>query len=677
MSKTRKNQQFAPNVVAKTTNFSNNTISYGELPAFFSNTLLQSFVIFILAFLLYANTLGHQWAQDDAIVITDNEFTQKGFAGIADIFSKDTFYGFFKEEGKAALVSGGRYRPLTLAIFAMIYQFSGKNPATFHLLTVLLFALTCVLLFRTLKLLLETNQPVIQTTNYPNNQSTNQPISFFTTLLFLAHPIHTEVVANVKGCDEIVTLMGSLGALYLTLKAFDTGKVFWSIAAGLVFFLGLLAKENSTTFLAVIPLGLWFFRNANRSQIIRGIAPLLTAFVVFFLIRSSVLPRLFAPEPLELMNNPYLKIVGNQWVKFSSGERLATIIYSLGKYIQLLILPHPLTHDYYPRHIDIMSFAKPGVWVSILIYGGLLWYAISGILNGKKNTIHFGILFFILTLSIVSNLIFPIGTNMGERFMFMPSIGFCLVVTSLILSYFLKPQKENTKANLSVIIGVAGILTLLYATKTLFRNPVWKDDKTLFFNDVKTSSNSAKLQNACGGVCCTEAGLEQDSLQKIKLYQQSIQYLTKALQIHPTYKDALLNRGIGYYNLKNYEAAQNDFKMADFVAPNDPKGKKNLAIAYRDAAKYYGEKKGDLAKALDLLQKSIQIDNTDNETIRLLGVANGVSGNHAEAIKWFTKRTELEPKNAAAWQDLSMAYGASGNLVKSQELRLKAEELKK
>ena len=56
------------------------------------------------------------------------------------------------------------------------------------------------------------------------------------------------------------------------------------------------------------------------------------------------------------MNNPFLKIEGNQWVPFSGAEKMATIFYTLGYYIKLLLVPHPLTHDYYPRHIDIMNW---------------------------------------------------------------------------------------------------------------------------------------------------------------------------------------------------------------------------------------------------------------------------------------------------------------------------------
>ena len=108
------------------------------LPDFFRNTLLQSGLIFAFSFLLYANTLTHGFVLDDAIVITDNMYTSKGVEGIPGILSKETFFGFFKVEGKETLVSGGRYRPMTLVLFAMVYQVAGASPFIFHLLTILL-----------------------------------------------------------------------------------------------------------------------------------------------------------------------------------------------------------------------------------------------------------------------------------------------------------------------------------------------------------------------------------------------------------------------------------------------------------------------------------------------------------------------------------------------------------
>ncbi len=213
MSKQRKPVPQRPQAARQQTARASASSPAVELPDFFRNTLLQSGLIFAFAFLLYANTLTHGFVLDDAIVITDNMYTSKGVEGIPGILSKETFYGFFKVEGKETLVSGGRYRPMTLVLFAMVYQVAGASPFIFHLLTVLLFAATCVVLYRTLLLLLT-----------PRGNDYAALFAWLATLIFAAHPIHTEVVANIKGCDEIVTLLGSLGTLYFTFRAFDTAR---------------------------------------------------------------------------------------------------------------------------------------------------------------------------------------------------------------------------------------------------------------------------------------------------------------------------------------------------------------------------------------------------------------------------------------------------------------------
>ena len=117
------------------------------------------------------------------------------------------------------------------------------------------------------------------------------------------------------------------------------------------------------------------------------------------------------------MNDPFLEMNGM--------EKLATIIYTLGEYLRLLIFPHPLTHDYYPYHIPIMNFGKPGTLISLALYLGLAYAFFK--LWKSKSIYAWSIGFFIATLSIVSNLVFPVGSFMNERFIFIPSIAFSLV----------------------------------------------------------------------------------------------------------------------------------------------------------------------------------------------------------------------------------------------------------
>ena len=168
---------------------------------------VRALVLALLSIALYANTLAFDYALDDGLVFTDNPIVLKGIAGLPEIFSRDTFYGVFQEK-TPRLLPGGRYRPFTLAMFAMEYELFGLNPMIGHLVNVLLYAGLCVLIYRLLNRLL------------PPENGTRWYLSvpFLTALLFTAHPLHTEVVANIKGRDELVSLLGSVTALFFSTR---------------------------------------------------------------------------------------------------------------------------------------------------------------------------------------------------------------------------------------------------------------------------------------------------------------------------------------------------------------------------------------------------------------------------------------------------------------------------
>lgn len=607
------------------------------------NKKIYPWLVFLIAFLLYSNTINHDYTQDDAIVIYDNMFTQKGFDGISGHLTNDTFYGFFKTEGKAKLVSGGRYRPLTPIMFCIEYQLFGKNPMVGHIISILLYALLCMLIYHLIVLML---LPIL------GDKQGFYLFAFLASLLFAAHPIHTEAVANIKGRDEIVSMMGAVLALYFSLKYIDLKKSIHLIGAGIVFFLGLMAKETTITFLAVIPLAAYYFRNKSFKKVGLPFLAIFIGSVVFIMIRTSVLGLDFGGTPKELMNNPYLKIVGNSYVPFSFGEKAATILFTLGKYIGLLLFPHPLTHDYYPRHIDIMTFGNWRVILSLLAYLGLGVYAILNI--RKKSIASFCILYFFITLSIVSNIVFPIGTNMSERFMFMPSLGFCLLIAYLIYHYL-------GKSNAKYMIGLASIILLCYGLKTVTRNNVWVNDFTLFTTDVKTSTNSAKVLNAAGGALVTDSAKPENASKKAEMLDTAIPYLTRALEIHPNYKNAALLLGNAYFYKGDFDNSIKNYERALSIAPEYSQAITNLAIAYRDGGRQAGEKEQNLDKAKRYLQRSIQLVDTDPDAYRLLGITHGMAGEHPQAIKYFTKVTELLPDNAGAYVNLGKAYQYYGD----------------
>lgn len=638
-----------------------------QLPGWFTNRRLHALVLFAFSFLLYANTLTNRYALDDAIVITDNMFTTEGISGISGILTKDTFYGFFKEEGKARLVSGGRYRPLSLVFFAVEGSLFGQNPLVGHLFNALWFGLTVVVLYWLLLRLLPEKKDPLQAFF----------ISLTASLVFAAHPVHTEVVANIKGRDEILALLGSLGALLLSVEGYRRQKAWYALPAALVFFLGLMAKENAITFLAVVPLTYYFFTKAGAGAIVRQTLPFAAAAAVFLVIRGAVLGWGLGEPSLELLNNPFLKIEGGRYVPFTPGEKLATVLYTLGRYLQLLVMPYPLTHDYYPRHIGIMHWGNWQVWLSFLAYLGMAVYALMGI--RRKDPVSFGILYYLATLSIVSNLVFPVGTNMAERLIYMPSVGFTLVAAILLwrLAARLLPSRKVTGLN-QLRLAIATSITVVgaFSVLTIVRNPVWKDNLTLFATDITVSPNSAKLRNALGGELVVQSVTETDSLQKRDMLLEAVGHLREAIAIHPVYKNAYLLLGNAHYYLQHYEEAILNYRRALELDPGYAEASRNLAITLRDAGRYYGEQRREIGKAVEYLEQAYQLDPRDFETVRLLGVAYGIGGNTQQAIRYFTEAVALDPENAEALYNLGSAYYNAGDPERGAEYHRKAEALR-
>ena len=175
-------------------------------------------ILSILAIGLYAQSLSFGYVLDDTMVIEKNQFVQKGFDGIGDIFRFESFRGYFGEQKQ--LLEGDRYRPFSLATFAAEIGLFGKGKTFFgHFINLLLYALTAILLYRVLLFMFPKEEETasnIETSNF--KLQTFLSIPFLATLLFIAHPLHVEVVANIKGRDEILALLGELSALYFTFK---------------------------------------------------------------------------------------------------------------------------------------------------------------------------------------------------------------------------------------------------------------------------------------------------------------------------------------------------------------------------------------------------------------------------------------------------------------------------
>jgi tetratricopeptide (TPR) repeat protein len=147
----------------------------------------------------------------------------------------------------------------------------------------------------------------------------------------------------------------------------------------------------------------------------------------------------------------------------------------------------------------------------------------------------------------------------------------------------------------------------------------------------------------------------------LAMLNEAIPYLEKALTIHPNYKNAALLLGNANFYKGDFEGAIKAYERTLQISPEYQDAIKNLAIAYRDAGRLAGEGERDLDKAKRYLKRSVQLMDNDADAFRLLGIVHGMSGEHEEAIKYFTKVTKMQPEAAIGYVNLGKAHQYNGD----------------
>jgi tetratricopeptide (TPR) repeat protein len=511
---------------------------------------LPYLILFLASFLVYANTIGHGYAVDDFIIIQENAYVKEGLSGIGKIMTSDAFEGHYGERGKN-LVAGGRYRPLSIVTFAIEYQLmGGLNPQVSHFINVLFFALSVLAVFLVLKKLIP-----------PKKGAVFVSVAFAASLLYALHPIHTEAVANIKGRDEIMGFGFAILSFWYLLKFKDENKNAHLVLSVLFYGLALFSKENAITFLAVMPFGLYILKKESIIDSLKPIIPHVALAGVFLFLRHTYAGS--GEGIFELMNNPFL---------FSSGsEKYGTILLTYLEYGRLLIFPKVLSHDYYPFQVPVTSLTDFRAILSLVlvlgILGGFLYLAIKK----KFPVVAFGLGYFLFTFSVGSNLFFQIGTNMNERFLYMPSLGFAILLAWAVLHFSERyPMGKAGKAPLSFVL-ILILISLGYSAKTFDRNQDWKNNLTLFEADVQNSPNSAKvhLSYANSLVKYVTENINQPKPVKDSVLNIAISNLYRAVEIYPdttvvvngkpryvSYADAWACMGDAYYLKERFDSAE-------------------------------------------------------------------------------------------------------------------------
>jgi tetratricopeptide (TPR) repeat protein len=526
------------------------------------NAWLFAVLAFIISFLVYGNTIRHEYALDDLVSITQNAHTLKGFAGIGKLLTKDSFDGY---TSYVNLVSGGRYRPLALITFAVEIGFFGKDiPHISHFGNVLLFAISMSLLFLVCYRFIFKGKLLA---------------SAFTCLIFIIHPLHTEVVANIKSRDEILSLLFSLGALYFLLDYLkDKKKLVLLALSGISFFLAMLSKENAVLFIVFIPLLLYYFYDVSLKTALKESWLLIVMLVLFLVIRISITGLHSNPQN-EILNAPYL------WANPS--EAFATKVYILLRYLVLLVIPHPLSCLYTWNAIPYITPIDIKFIGSFIVYSYIIYLGIKGFF--KKSPLSFFILNYLAMILLVSNFLFEIGALMGERFLYQAGLPVILAG-----GYYLDIVYNRYKSKSIQIAIAAGLIVVItiFTIRTIQRNAAWTNDDTIAVED-RDVYECAHVKINAASAFFRLSQKEKDLKKKDWLFTQSKIYIKKGLAIYPNYIDGYIIGGSCYYLAGNIDSAVSYYDHAYFLSPDNLTLKGYFPIIAKD---FYNRAQSEIAK---------------------------------------------------------------------------------
>ena len=592
------------------------------------------------AFLLYVNTLGHQYALDDASVITDNFVVKKGFAGWPEIFTTHYRFGYWNSTGTL-------YRPISLAVFAAIWQVSPDKPFLFHLVNILFFAGTIVVLFKTLRAF------------WPEMHAY---IIAAITVIFLTHPVHVEVVANIKSLDEILSFFFCLLAIRFYLKYLEGSKIAHLVSALGMYLLALFSKENAITFLAVFPL-MGYYYGAGKEKAWLKTSPLFVIPAACFLLCRFLILKTQSLEAVSPLDN--LLAATNGIV-----EWYATAILLIGKYLWTLLIPIEMGSDFGYSQIPATGFRNIRVLLSLV---SIIVLTVLGILGFKnRNKAAFGILFFIISFSIYSNLFITIGSSYGERFLYVASLGYAIALVMGLYHFCVKKSNINGDEKFElkkymVLFAVTGLLGLFYATRTVIRNAAWYNSYSLYKTDIKVAPKSAKLNYHLGLEEVKQALNGKNKNENLQNQKDAFTHFRRAIELYPSYGDAYGQLGLGYYRQKQYKEALENYEIALKYDPNDAKIYSNMGVIYFE--------RKDLRKAEEVYLKATQLDPRYIDARRNLGSVYAQTKRFDQAITQFSEGLKYDPNNATLNLYLGYAYRDKGDLNQSNKFLNRAYQL--
>ena len=581
-------------------------------PARHPRTSSVLLVLSAFAFIAYANSLGNGLVFDDNLVISHAR----------QIWNfKEPPVPFDRPSRQPVSLPADQqitHRPVRTIVMAIEYHFFGWNPAGYRAVNILLHTLNGLLVFIVLRAMTSGPWPAL-----------------VAAVLFVLHPIQTESVAYIAGQRDILfTLFYLVGFLaYVRYRATD--RTGYLGLAGLAYIFGILTKEMAIT-LPMVCIAYDLFRS------LPGRGPAVSS-PIWKALRSGLQASFDRSKWLYLVMGVvsalflfYFVVVANpshQRGLYGGGvgPTLMTSARIMVHYVKQMTFPLTLNADSYGAFSVSRSIADPWGLFAFLVLAGL-WYGLFRLLRTDRWSTFGGVWFF-LTLLPVSQIV-PHQELVAEHFLYLPSVGFCLVL-SLLMERALSTRAAPAAA------ALFGIALLLLGIRTVLRNRDWKDELTLWTKAVQVAPHSYWAHQRLG-----------DAYKALSRYVEAIREYEAVQTLTPGYATEYIAIGDSHRRMGQYTEAADQFKQALAISPGSVAARLGLTHAYLAM--------GLLERARETHAPIARFVSKAAQEFRETGDAKMAEGLAAEAVHAYRNGLEFNPFDPRLHIALGRAYAGMG-----------------
>ncbi|OHA57198.1 MAG: hypothetical protein A2588_01955 [Candidatus Veblenbacteria bacterium RIFOXYD1_FULL_43_11] len=452
-------------------------------------------IISILGIIVFGNSLGNGFVGDDIPQMIDYPQMQ----------SITNMGGFFTGQ---VSTNTNYYKPIFNTINALIFTYFGPRAIAFHFFSIILHIYSVIFLFLILI------------------QFFKKPLALVLALIFLVHPLNSEVVFYAADLQDVLFFFFGILGLYKLTRAKSIGSI---VVVTFLFFLSILSKETGALF---FPVAMIYVLLYNRKYVYQLLGLLGFTGLIYFALRMNAIGFFNLP-----LNTPIAEL--DFW------GRILHIPAILFFYLKTFFYPMYLSASYYwiIGSLNIYNFYIPLI-VDLLILG-LITYLGVKLFKKDRLTYFKPYLFFSLCLIIGLSLhiqIVPLDATVADRWFYFPMVGVLGIIGTLFQAY-------NINLNHKFIITFIVAILLLFSTRTFVRSFDWRDELTLATHDAMVSESHV-----------LEITIANNLIKQGKV-DEAKEHAVRAVKIYPNFT-SYNTLGIVYTYLGDYGVAVAAYEKA-------------------------------------------------------------------------------------------------------------------